>query len=97
MTNQQKTLPTDQSVDGFLNTITPLSKRTDCEQLRQIFEEMTGYPAVMWGDTMIGLGIIIIGTLPDIKAIHFCRILAPQSEHQSILRTVPERDSSWCV
>lgn len=56
MTDQQKTLPTDQSVDGFLSTITPVSKRTDCEQLRQIFEEMTGYPAVMWGDTMIGFG-----------------------------------------
>jgi len=56
MTNQQKTLPTEQNVDAFLSTIMPLTKQTDCEQLRQVFEEMTGHPAVMWGDTMIGFG-----------------------------------------
>jgi len=56
MSHSQKTLPTTQSVDTFLSTITPLEKRTDCEQLRQIFEEMTGKPAVMWGETIVGCG-----------------------------------------
>lgn len=56
MSTSQKTLPTDQSVDAFLSQITPVTKRTDCEQLRQIFEEMTGQPAVMWGENIVGCG-----------------------------------------
>jgi hypothetical protein len=52
---ENKTKPTDQSVDQFLDQVSPAQKQEDCKQLRQIIEEVSGEPAVMWGN-MIGAG-----------------------------------------
>lgn len=51
-----KTQKNNASVADFLSTIEPAQKRADCEKLVQIFEEVTGEKATMWGTAMIGFG-----------------------------------------
>ncbi|KAB3536089.1 DUF1801 domain-containing protein [Alkaliphilus pronyensis] len=51
-----KTKPTPESVLEFLDTVTPESKRIDSMKLLKIFERITGHPAKMWGNSIIGFG-----------------------------------------
>lgn len=53
---EAKTKPTDQSVLDFLKPITPEQKKNDSLKLLDIFEKVTGYPAVLWGDSIVGFG-----------------------------------------
>lgn len=53
---ENKTQPTDQSVDDFLASVTPERRRREGERLLQIMTEVTGDQAVMWGPTMVGFG-----------------------------------------
>lgn len=53
---ENKTQPTDASVDDFLNTTALPQKRADSFSLKQIMEEVTGEKAVMWGDSIVGFG-----------------------------------------
>lgn len=56
MASTQKTMPTDASVEDFIAAATPTKRRTDGEQLNQIFREVTGVEPVMWGPSMVGFG-----------------------------------------
>ena len=51
-----KTVPNDQSVDAFLAAIEDARKRADCMTLRALMQEVTGEPAQMWGDAIVGFG-----------------------------------------
>lgn len=51
-----KTKPTRASVKAFLATVEPEARRTDSLELLALFEQVTGKPACMWGDTMVGFG-----------------------------------------
>lgn len=53
---ENKTQPTDASVDAFLAASTPDRRRRDGETLAQIFREVTGSEPVMWGPSIIGYG-----------------------------------------
>ncbi|MDN5284007.1 MAG: hypothetical protein JWR38_281 [Mucilaginibacter sp.] len=53
---KNKTTETTGSVTEFLNSITDDAKRTDSFRLVQIMEEQTGYPAKMWGASIVGFG-----------------------------------------
>lgn len=54
---QLKTQPTDGSVDEFLASIEDESRREDCRVLRSLMAEVTGEPAVMWGESLVGFGL----------------------------------------
>lgn len=54
--SEQKTKPTDASVDAFLDAVEPAVRREDGKRLAEIFREVTGADPVMWGPTMIGYG-----------------------------------------
>lgn len=54
--SEQKTGPTDASVDEFLDAATPARRREDGLKLAQIFREVTGAEPVMWGPSMVGYG-----------------------------------------
>jgi hypothetical protein len=56
MAAENKTKPTQQSVQAFLNTVTDEQKRNDCFALVELLEGVTGEPAVMWGDSIVGFG-----------------------------------------
>lgn len=53
---QAKTQANNQDVIEFINNIAPLSKKEDTFKLLEFFEKASGYPAVMWGDSLIGFG-----------------------------------------
>jgi len=51
-----KTKETDNSVIEFIESVENLKKREDAFKLLDIFTETTGYPAKMWGPSIIGFG-----------------------------------------
>lgn len=51
-----KTAPTDESVEQFLNGIEDERQRADAFELLRIFSEVTGEEPVMWGDSIVGFG-----------------------------------------
>ncbi|GAA0372098.1 DUF1801 domain-containing protein [Bacillus horti] len=51
-----KTKETDRSVIEFIEQIEQLKKRQDAYQLLDLFTEVTGYEAKMWGPSIIGFG-----------------------------------------
>ncbi len=56
MKSENKTKPTTVNVDKFIANIPDPVKRADAKRLVQLYAEITGKPAVMWGPTMIGFG-----------------------------------------
>ncbi|GAB4405354.1 MAG: hypothetical protein OHK0039_06260 [Bacteroidia bacterium] len=52
---ENKTQPTSDSVEAFLSSVEPAAKQADCRTLLALFQEITGEPAVMWGN-MVGFG-----------------------------------------
>ena len=53
---EQKTVPTDRSVDDFLQAATPARRREDGLRLADIFHEVTGADPVLWGPSIVGYG-----------------------------------------
>lgn len=53
---ENKTQPTDASVDAFLEATPSPKMREDAFKLKRIMEEVTGQKAVMWGDSIVGFG-----------------------------------------
>jgi len=56
MPDTPKTGPTEQSVDAFLAQVEPPLRQADGITLRQFFEDVTKYEAVLWGSSLIGFG-----------------------------------------
>ena len=55
---ENKTQPTDASVEAFLNSVPDEKKRADSFRLVQIMREETGEEPVMWGDSIVGFGSV---------------------------------------
>jgi hypothetical protein len=53
---EPKTKETDNSVIEFIETVESEKKKADAYQLLEIFEEVTGFEAKMWGPSIIGFG-----------------------------------------
>lgn len=51
-----KTLPTDASVLSFIATLPDEQKRSDALHLVELMTAVTGFPAVLWGGSIIGFG-----------------------------------------
>ena len=54
MTN--KTIPTGQPVDAYLQQVEPARRRADAGVLDQLFRDVTGWQPQMWGPSIIGYG-----------------------------------------
>lgn len=50
------TVPTDASVDDFLDAVQPAGRREDARVLVQVVREVTGEDPVMWGSSIVGFG-----------------------------------------
>lgn len=55
-TKGPKTRPTDASVDAFIDGVADPVRRADCRVLATLMSRVTGEPAVMWGEAIIGFG-----------------------------------------
>jgi hypothetical protein len=53
---EPKMKETDNSVIEFIESVENEKKKADAYQLLEIFEEVTGYDAKMWGPSIIGFG-----------------------------------------
>lgn len=53
---EQKTKENDNSVIEFIENVEHPKKREDAYRLLEIFSETTGFPAKMWGTSIIGFG-----------------------------------------
>lgn len=51
-----KTTPNNKDPQKFVDGITDEQRRADAQILIKIFEEVTGEPPRMWGDSIIGFG-----------------------------------------
>ena len=51
-----KTVPTQASVDGFIDQVEPAAKRDDARVLDALFRKVTGETPQMWGPSIIGYG-----------------------------------------
>lgn len=53
---ENKTKPSDTSVAGFIARVDGEERRADCEALVALMQRVTGEPAVLWGEAIIGFG-----------------------------------------
>ncbi|HEY9044788.1 MAG TPA: DUF1801 domain-containing protein [Ohtaekwangia sp.] len=53
---EQKTKPTEQSVEDFLDAITNEQVRDDCYALAKMMKKVTGAKPKMWGPSIVGFG-----------------------------------------
>lgn len=53
---QNKTQPTDASVDAFIDSIDNGRRRQDSREVLTLMREVTGEEPTMWGDSMVGFG-----------------------------------------
>ena len=53
---ENKTVPTDQGVEDFLNRIEDEQKRNDSFTLLKLMREVTGLEPQMWGSSVVGFG-----------------------------------------
>lgn len=53
---ENKTQPTEQSVESFLDSVEDERKRVDSYTLLQLIGEVTGDKPVMWGSSIVGFG-----------------------------------------
>lgn len=51
-----KTLPSDASVEEFLDAATPAKRSADGHELARIFREVTGVEPSLWGPSLVGYG-----------------------------------------
>lgn len=56
MLAQNKTVPTDQNVEQFINAIEDERKRNDSFALVELMQEVTGMEPQMWGSSIVGFG-----------------------------------------
>ena len=54
--SEPKTKPTDQPVEEFLDQAATDRRIREGHELRRLFEEASGEPAVMWGPSIVGFG-----------------------------------------
>ncbi|WP_147127280.1 DUF1801 domain-containing protein [Shimia ponticola] len=53
---ENKTKPTEIAVSDFLAGVDHPTRRADADRLMEIFAEVTGWEAQMWGPSIIGFG-----------------------------------------
>lgn len=53
---EQKTKETDADVIEFIESVDHPKKKQDAYKLLELFEQASGYPAKMWGPSIIGFG-----------------------------------------
>jgi nucleoid DNA-binding protein len=53
---KNKTVENDGSVDKFLDSVKDETKKADCLKVKALMEEISGEPAKMWGNSIVGFG-----------------------------------------
>ncbi|RVU00944.1 DUF1801 domain-containing protein [Mucilaginibacter limnophilus] len=107
---KNKTAETEVSVNDFINTVADEKKRADAFKLLKIFEEETGYPAKMWGPSIIGFGsyhykyasghegdMPLAGFSPRKDAVSLYTYLAADNREEMLQRLGKHKAAKGCV
>ncbi len=54
---ENKTKPTDASVEDYIASRANEQQRSDCRELMALLEKITGQPPKMWGPSIVGYGV----------------------------------------
>ncbi len=83
---ENKTRPTELSVQTFLEQVPDEARRADAFALLDLMQSTTGLPPVMWGDAIIGFGSIhyqyASGREGDMPAVSF----SPRKQNLALYR-----------
>ncbi|WP_375175940.1 DUF1801 domain-containing protein [Pseudooceanicola sp.] len=55
--SDQKTQPTDVTPEAFLSGVQPPRRQAQGQELLELFGQVTGWPARMWGPSIVGYGV----------------------------------------
>ena len=53
---QNKTVENDGSVAEFINSVADETKKTDCQKIDAMMQEISGHQPKMWGKSIVGYG-----------------------------------------
>ncbi|HET9225850.1 MAG TPA: DUF1801 domain-containing protein, partial [Thermoanaerobaculia bacterium] len=54
---ENKTKPTDASVEGYIASRASEQQRSDCQELMALLKKITRQPPKMWGPSIVGYGV----------------------------------------
>ena len=69
-----KTKPTDASVEAFINTVQDEQKRKDSFALVEMMKKASGEEPKMWGGSIIGFGYVIVKSPTSGREVEWLRI-----------------------
>jgi len=73
----QKTKPTDRSVEDFLSTV-PERRKADARKVMSIMRKVTRQPPQLWGDSLIGFGHYFYRYDSGREGLYFLTGLSPR-------------------
>ena len=104
-----KTLPTDASVDEFINSISHPGRKQDAELLLRMMKSASGTEPVMWGKDIVGFGSFhyryasghegdmpVISFSPRKAAMSVYGVYYPGHE-ANIAEIGPYKTGKWCL
>ena len=108
---ENKTQPTDASVDDFLDAVEPARRRDDARRIAAIMAEVTGEAPEMWGAQIVGYGRyhytyasgregdwMRVGFAPQTRHTSLYLMVCNQAERDEMLaRLGPHRSGVGCV
>jgi hypothetical protein len=54
---ENKTKPTDASIEDYIASRANEQQRSDCQELMALLQKITGQPPKMWGPSIVGFGV----------------------------------------
>lgn len=81
---QNKTQPTDKSVDDYLSGVEDATKRADSFVLKDLLARAAGEPPIMWGDSMVGFGRYRYKYESGREGEHFLTGFAPRKQQLTV-------------
>lgn len=81
---ENKTQPTDQNVDEFINGLQDEQQRQDSQAILGMMQEVTGEKPVMWGEAIVGFGRYDYKYASGRSGTWFLTGLAPRKRNMSL-------------
>lgn len=82
---ENKTKPTKASVQDFITGIPDEQKRKDSKTLLEMMKKSSGEKPVMWGDSLIGFGHVVIKSPTSGREVEWFRIgFSPRKANLSL-------------
>ena len=104
---ENKTKATEVNVDDFLDAVPDPQRREDGKTLRAMMERLSGFPARMWGPTIVGFGLYQykyesghggemarIGFSPRAKELVLYLVNGDYPEHSGLMKRLGKHRSS---